>query len=155
MNRGFFLLIVLAAAISGAGQQKVSDLSWLSGCWEMKAESRGLHITEQWMKPAGGMMIGAGRTIKNGKTVDFEYLRIVEEADGVFYISKPTANKNETKFKLTRASAGELLFENPAHDFPQRIVYKLNGNRLNARIEGTTNGETRGIDFPYARVSCD
>ena len=121
----------------------------------MKNESRGLQITEIWMKPVGAMMIGAGRTVRNGKAVDYEFLRIVEEADGVFYISKPTANKDETKFKLIRASAGELLFENPAHDFPQRIIYKTNGNGLNARIEGATNGKTRGIDFPYARVSCE
>lgn len=155
MNRWFFLVIVLAAAITGAGQQKVSDLSWLSGCWEMKSESRGLQITEMWMKPTGGMMIGAGRTIKNGKAVDYEFLRIVEEPDGVFYVAKPTANKDETKFKLTKASAVELVFENPVHDFPQRIIYKLIGNRLNARIEGTANGKARGIDFPYARIGCE
>lgn len=155
MNRGFFLVIVIAAAISGAGQEKESDLAWLSGCWEMKSESRGLQITEVWMKPAGGTMVGAGRTIKNGKAVDYEFLRIVEEADGIFYIAKPTANKHETKFKLTRASAGELVFENPAHDFPQRIIYKRSGNRLNARVEGTVDGKARGIDFPYARISCE
>ena len=155
MNRGFFLIIFLAAAISGAGQQKLSDLSWLSGCWEMKNESRGLQITEMWMKPAGGIMIGAGRTIRNGKAVDHEFLRIVEETAGVFYVAKPTANKEETKFKLTKASAGELVFENPAHDFPQRIIYKLNGNRLNARTEGIANGKARGIDFPYARINCE
>ena len=155
MNRGFFLVMFLAAAVSGVGQQKVSDLSWLSGCWEVNVQDKNLLITEQWMKPAGGMMIGAGRTIKNGKTVDYEFLRIVEEADGVFFVAKPTANKDETKFKLTKASAAELVFENPSHDFPQRIIYKLNGNRLNARIEGTAQGKTRGMDFPYARISCE
>lgn len=155
MSRGVVLAIVLTAGISAAGQQKVSDVSWLSGCWEAKIEARGLQITEMWMKPAGGMMIGAGRTIRNGKVVDYEFLRIVEEVDGVFYVAKPTANKDETKFKLTKASAGELVFENPAHDFPQRVIYKLNGNRLNARIEGTVNGKARGIDFPYARISCE
>jgi hypothetical protein len=48
----------------------------------------------------------------------------------------------------------EVVFENPAHDFPQRIRYRASGAALQARIEGTMNGKTRGIDFPYTRTNC-
>lgn len=48
------------------------------------------------------------------------------------------------------------MFENPAHDFPQRVSYRLApGGRLLARIEGTHYGVTRGIDFPMQWVGCD
>jgi len=152
----FAIVLFLTFAIAGqTAPTKLSDLAWLAGCWEMSAPAKNLLITEQWMKPAGGMMIGAGRTVKSGKAVDYEFLRIVEDADGIFYVAKPTGNKDETSFKLTKASAGEVLFENPAHDFPQRIIYKLTGNRLNARTEGSMNGKSRGIDFPYVRTKCD
>ncbi len=150
--------IVLFLAFSMTGQTaptKLSELNWLAGCWEMNAPANNLVITEQWMKPAGGMMIGAGRTVKNGKAVDYEFLRIVEEADGIFYVAKPTGNKDETRFKLTKASGSEVVFENPAHDFPQRIIYKLAGNRLTARTEGSMNGKSRGIDFPYLSTKCE
>ena len=100
-------------------------------------------------------MIGSGRTVSGGKAVDYEFLRIVEEADGIYYVAKPTANKEETRFKLTRGSSSEAVFENPAHDFPQRVIYKREGEKLNARIEGTKDGKTRGIDFPYSRVKCE
>ena len=47
-----------------------------------------------------------------------------------------------------------MVFENPKHDFPQRIRYRLKGDTLHARIEGTINGKERAIDFPYQRASC-
>ncbi len=144
--------------ISGTAQESkrpLADLSWLGGCWEMNVAEKNLLISEQWMKPLGGMMVGAGRTVKAGKAVAFEYLRIVEDADGIFYIAKPTANKEETRFKLIKSLPGEVVFENPTHDFPQRVIYRLSGDKLDARIEGTTNGKFRGIDFPHMRMKCD
>lgn len=150
------IVIVFAVAVSGQMPAvKLADLSWLAGCWELKNEARGLQITEMWMKPAGDAMIGVGRTLRNGKLADYEFLRIVENADGLAYVSRPSANKEDTTFKLVRSATGELVFENPTHDFPQRIIYKLAGEKLNARIEGTMNGKSRGIDFPYARVRCE
>ncbi len=155
----FFILSVLFAVLSVAVQgqdiSSVNNLRWLSGCWESNNAERNLLITEQWMKPAGGTMIGAGRTVKSGKTVDFEFLRIIEDASGVYYVAKPTANKEETRFKLVRATASEIIFENLAHDFPQRIMYRLDGTKLLARIEGMQNGKLRGVDFPYSRIKCE
>ena len=149
------LLVCTSEGVAQEVRKSVTDLAWLSGCWEVNVPDKNLLITEQWMKPAGGMMIGAGRTIKNGKAVDYEFLRIVEEADSVFYVAKPTANKDETRFRLVRSAPGEVVFENPSHDFPQRIIYKLSGDKLNARIESTSNGRSRGVDFPYSRVKCE
>ena len=151
-------MLVIASPLLGLAQDtrvSIQSLTWLSGCWEMNLPGKNMSSTEQWMKPAGGMMMGAGRTIKNGRILDYEFLRIVEEADGVFYIAKPTGNKEETKFKLVRSSAWEVTFENPAHDFPQRVIYKLTGDKLDARIEGTKDGKTRGVAFPYTRAACN
>ncbi len=145
-------VVGVSAQVSTA---KLADLSWLAGCWEMKNEARGLQITEMWMKPSANAMMGVGRTVRNGKVADYEFLRLVENADGLAYISRPSANKEDTSFKLIRYGAGELVFENPTHDFPQRIIYKLAGEKLNARIEGAMNGKSRGIDFPYTRVKCE
>ena len=151
-----FGFVVCASSIAAQdAKSSIAELAWLSGCWEMNAKEKGLVITEQWMKPAGGLMIGAGRTVKSGKAVDHEFLRIVEEANGIFYVAKPTANKEETRFKLAKVSANELVFENPAHDFPQRVIYKLSGDKLDARIEGTMSGKLRGMVFPYTRIKCD
>jgi len=149
-----FVLSPSLAHCQGA-KRSIDDLAWLGGCWQSNVAEKGLLISEQWMKPAGGMMIGAGRTVKSGKTIEYEFIRIVEDAGGIFYVAKPTGSKEETRFKLIKSTTGEIVFENPAHDFPQRILYKREGDKLTARIEGRTNGKERGVNYPYVRVACE
>jgi hypothetical protein len=149
------ILFLISSAAAAQTVTKVSDLGWMAGCWELNDEKRGMLISEMWMKPSGNAMMGVGRTIKSGKLVDFEFLRIVEDANGIAYISRPSENKQDTPFKMIRSSTGEVVFENAAHDFPQRIIYKRSGEKMIGRIEGLTNGKLKGIDFPYARVRCE
>jgi hypothetical protein len=49
-----------------------------------------------------------------------------------------------------------VTFANPAHDFPQRIVYARAGDgSLLARIEGERDGQLSSIEYPMQRVACD
>ena len=49
-----------------------------------------------------------------------------------------------------------VVFENPQHDFPQRIIYRLEKDgSLLARIEGVNQGREKGINFPMKRAKCD
>ena len=141
--------------MSAASQTvSIDNFASMAGCWE-RTDKSGSVFSEMWMKPAGNSMMGTGRTVKGGKTVDFEFLRIEQRTDGIFYVAKPKANAEETPFKLKTSTTNEFIFENLEHDFPQRIIYKLNGNFMAARIEGTRNGKTMGIDFPSTRTKCE
>ena len=130
---------------------RATDLAFLAGCWAL--ERGGRTVEEHWLAPAGGSLLGVGRTVGGGKTLEFEFLQIREEDNGLFYVAKPS-NQPEASFKLTAHSADSVTFENPTHDFPQRIIYRRSGDALFARTEGTTNGRTRGVDFPYTRTAC-
>lgn len=67
-----------------------------------------------------------------------------------------TSGQEEASFKLVKLEKNLAVFENPEHDFPQRIIYKLeDGETLKARIEGKSKGKERGVDFPMKRVACD
>jgi len=126
----------------------IADLAWMAGGWETAPGGR-MQIEEHWTRPAGGSMIGMGRTISGGKTVFFEYLRIEARADGIFYVAHPKARPG-TDFKLTRLSANEALFENPAHDNPKKILYRKNSDgSLTARIEGEEKGKPVSEEFHY------
>ena len=107
------------------------------------------------MKPAGTSILGMGRTVKKGKTTDWEFMRIEERADGIFFVAQPKDNAEETAFKLIRSTLNEVVFENKEHDFPQRVIYKLKGKTLTGRIEGNNNGKFVGIDFPMNRAKCE
>lgn len=134
---------------------RIGSLSWLTGCWQSSPQSDGSVSSERWSPLAGQMMLGVGQTVKNNATSNFEFLRIVQDGASVFYIAKPSQNADETSFKLIKLNGQEAMFENPGHDFPQRVIYRRTGERLAARIEGNNNGRPMGIDFPMTKVRCE
>lgn len=135
-----------------ADSDSLNALSWLAGCWE---GGSGIRKTfEQWMKPEGGTMIGMSRTVVGEKTREYEFIVIREQEDGIYYIASPSGQKG-TSFRLMRVDDHEAIFENPEHDFPQRISYRRVGDdSLHARIEGNSKGTMRGVDFPMKRAHC-
>jgi len=147
------LKLILASLILftniSVGNPTLADLSWMSGDWQTAPGGR-RQIEEHWTTAAGGSMIGVSRTIAGDKTVEFEYLRIEQRADGIFYVAHPKARCPGTDFKLTSASATEAIFENPQHDFPKRIIYRKTDDGLTASIDA---GEgSKGMSFVYKRM---
>ena len=132
---------------------KATDLAWMAGCWQSLAGEPG--SGEHWSPPAGGTLIGSGRTIKDSKTVAHEFLVIKETDDGgLVYVAAPAAQTG-TVFFLSLLREKEVIFENPQHDFPQRIMYRLHeSGKLLARIEGIIEGKPKGLDFPMTPVAC-
>ena len=127
----------------------LADLSWISGDWQTAPGAR-RQIEEHWTTVAGGSMMGVSRTVAGDKTVEFEYLRIEQRAEGIFYVAHPQARCPGTDFKLTSASATEAIFENPQHDFPKRIIYRKTDDGLTASIDA---GEgSKGMSFVYKRM---
>ncbi|MES2258803.1 MAG: DUF6265 family protein [Pseudomonadota bacterium] len=143
----------LLAAIPAQAAEPAAQLGWLAGCWAATDAEAG--SGEQWSSLAGGTLLGAGRTVKNGKTVGWEFVVIREVEPGqLAYIAKPH-NQPEATFRLLRHTDTEFVFEDLAHDFPQRIIYRRDGERgLYARIEGMSKGKLKGIDYPMQRTSC-
>ncbi|MEN9864896.1 MAG: hypothetical protein RL748_486 [Pseudomonadota bacterium] len=128
-------------------------IGWLAGCWG--AENREAGSGEHWMAPAGGSMLGVGRTVKGGKTVETEFLQIRADDQGKLqYIALPSGQTQATFGEKSFAN-NEIVFENLQHDFPQRISYRLSAeHQVLARIEGMRNGKLKGIEYPLKRVAC-
>ena len=72
----------------------------------------------------------------------------------IHYVAK-TSGQEGASFKLVSLEGTKAIFENSKHDFPQRIIYRLSGDSLIARVEGTMNGKQRGSDFPYIKIKCE
>jgi hypothetical protein len=117
------LALCFIAAQGQTGKPALSRLGWLAGYWENETGNQ--IYTEQWMIPAGTSMLGASRTVAGGKTVAYEFLQIRRDEQGdIFYVARPSGQA-EAAFRLVKHSDRELVFENPTHDFPQRIIYRL------------------------------
>ncbi len=143
----------LATPIIHAETDALNRVAWLAGCWVGDNAEAG--SGEQWMPPAGGNLLGMSRSIKAGKTGSYEFMRIHVAADGKLLFTAQPSGKKEDTFTQLRLSDAEVVFENLEHEFPQRIIYRLDGNRLAARIEGMRQGTLRGIDYPMKRVNCE
>jgi len=149
------LMIVWSAGASSETRTsgpapKITKLAWLSGDWQTTPRGRA-RIEEHWTVPAGGTMIGMGRTVVGDKTAEFEFLRIEQRGDDIYYVANPNANCPQTDFKLTRLAGQEVIFENPAHDYPKRVMYRKNSDgSLVASIDA---GEgTKSQSFSYVPV---
>ncbi len=143
------LLSALAAAsIAAQAAPTIDDVAWLQGCWRM---ARPDGFTEEvWLPPAGGAMIGVSRTVRGGRMTEYEFATVRMIEGKLAYDVKPSGQP-QTVFPLAKVSPTELVFENPTHDFPQRVIYRKTADGVTGRIEGTLNGQNRAVDFPYKR----
>jgi hypothetical protein len=138
MNALMLVLSMLQAAPEPAAGPDVAALAWMTGSW---GASEGATDTEEhWTAPKAGTLLGMNRTTRGGKTAMFEFLRIEARPDGIFYMASP-GGRPPTPFKLKEAQKERAVFENPEHDFPQRVLYWKDGASLCARIEGTRKGK--------------
>ena len=127
--------------------------SFVLGSWEMQTPKG--KIVEQWSQGADKILKGKSyRVNAKGDSVLIETLQIRKIGKDVFYCSTVT-NQNEGEevcFKLISTKDQIYIFENVAHDFPQRIVYQNQGkNEMLAWIEGELNGKSRKSEFRYKR----
>ncbi|MEO8634020.1 MAG: DUF6265 family protein [Gemmatimonadales bacterium] len=130
----------------------IDRIAWLTGCWAR--ERPGTLIEEHWMAPRGATMLGLGRTTRDGKLVEYEFIRLSERDGHLAYEAHPSGQASTT-FRSSTLTDTMVVFSDPAHDFPQAVGYRrLGSDSLLAWIEGTVNGRSRRIDFPYRRVPC-
>lgn len=101
-------------------------------------------------------MLGMSRTVRGGKTVQFEFMRLqLGESGKLEFVALPSGQA-ETTFKLSDSGKNSASFQAPDHDFPEQVSYQeLAEGRMQARIEGTAGGKARIIDFNFKRVQCN
>jgi hypothetical protein len=129
------------------GPQGVERLAWMAGHW---SETEGDVVSEEaWIGARGGVMMGVNRTASKDQTFATEQLRIYEEDGAIWYEASPSGQAT-ARFQLISANGERAVFENLEHDFPQRIEYQRDGDRLTATIRGPgEDGETQSISFGW------
>ena len=143
------ILLVVPTLALAQSPARVASLDWMAGTWERKTERH--IVTETWVGPREGLMVAANLTTFASGRKSFEFLRIAETPEGFSYFASP-GGKAAVEFKLKEAAERRVVFENTAHDFPQRILYWRDGDQLVARIEGSIKGKDRGEEWRFSRV---
>jgi hypothetical protein len=142
-------LLLSPALVLAQPAARVASLDWMSGTWERKAEGRET-VSESWLGPGNGLMVAANLTTWPNGRRSFEFLRIAETPEGFSYYASP-GGKAPVEFRLKESGERRVVFENAAHDFPQRVLYWREGEQLVARIEGTIKGKERSEEWRFSR----
>ncbi|MFO0982545.1 MAG: DUF6265 family protein [Planctomycetota bacterium] len=131
----------------------LDDFTWMVGGFEMVQGK--VRVEEYWIPAAGKTMMGVSRTIQGDRTTFFEFLRLEERSDGIYYIAHPKAAAG-TEFKLTQGTMSSAVFENPKHDHPKIIRYmRASDSSLVAEIEGDEGGKRVVERFDYRPIEKD
>ena len=155
MNKRIVVSVILFLAVvgfslrAGATAPDLSQLAWMAGNWT--GVEGGVEMEEFWQAPKGNSMLGLHRDVVKARTVSFEFLRIEATAQGETYWASP-GGRPATPFRLVEVKDKRVVFENPEHDFPQRIIYWLSDDgALHAKIEGTQGGKSSSAEWTWRR----
>lgn len=134
-----------------AQEKPIDGTAFLVGCWERSTATR--RAVEKWFPARDGVMLGTSQLVTDSGTRELERLRLYQFGDTLVYEADPVGQAL-TLFRASEVSATRLVFENPAHDFPQRITYSLAGDSLHVRIEGDRAGRRGPVTFRFRRSEC-
>jgi hypothetical protein len=157
MKAGMIILLVLL--LSGfmpgtTGKNKIfKHLYALEGIWRMQTKQGAIH--EVWRKVSKHHLRSTGFFVKGADTIITERVSLQNLDKGIYYTStvEEQNNRRPVSFKLTGSTGNSFIFENPAHDFPKRIVYELvNYDSVHAYIDGGAADAGKRSDFYYSRV---
>ncbi len=143
-------LLSITSPVSAEPDHELARLAWMEGTW---AGTMGRSaIEETWSSPSGGAMVGMQKATREGRLVSFDFMRIVAADSGrVAFLASPNGAA-VTRFVSIELTDQRVVFENPTHDFPQRVLYWIpEDGRLHARIEGSMNGVPRAIDWVWTK----
>ncbi|MBP7555044.1 MAG: hypothetical protein KA821_02180 [Chitinophagaceae bacterium] len=147
------IAILMFCSWTGHFNNDIKKAGWLIGTWENKTQRGSLF--ETWIPVNENEFSGKSYMVKDKDTMVFETIRLLQEKEQLFYIPV-VSNQNgglPVRFALKSISENSLVFENPAHDFPQLISYtRITSDSLLAEISGTRNGQPRSQRFPMKKV---
>ena len=129
-------------------ENKLQTADWLIGTWENKSDEG--EMVETWSKTNDSLYSGSSYFIKGKDTLHSESIALTQKADVVLYTPtvKGQNNNQPVSFQLTKQTPKQMVFENPKHDFPQKIVYQqITVDRLVATISGMQQGKASSVSF--------
>jgi len=108
------------------------------GLWHLKSEK--LPRYEEWVWKNDTLMEGRAYQVQGNDTLILENLLLLREKNTILYMAEPIGQNRglPISFKLTSYQKNkEWVFENLAHDFPTRILYRQNEPKImEAEVSG-------------------
>ena len=125
------MLLILAPLLLDA---QTPDFGWLVGNWCTEPRN-GATTCETWKPMDKGRMQGAGTTRAGTFVKTNEAMTIIVDESGTVFHAEPVGQK-PADFPMRKfdPAARSVVFEDAAHDYPQRVRYWREGEALMAEI---------------------
>ena len=159
-TRASLILLLSLLAVGGglaagaAAPGALEPLRFMAGCWQGPG-NKGQVVEEHYTAPSANLILGMTRYTKNGVATGYEFYTIAWE-DSTVVLTPRLEGQQPVPFRLASMDARSAIWENPAHDFPTRILYRrVAADTLVARIEGPgSGGAVVSEEWRMARVGC-
>jgi hypothetical protein len=143
-----FAIIVGKIACAQFTIANFTPLYSLTGSWKMKT-SKGI-LFEQWQKKNDSTLSNKSFRVNGADTTMLEQVMLnFQNGSVTYYPNLP--DQEAVSFKLVEIKDGQYIFENKTHDFPQRIIYKIDKNQLAVSINGNTPKGFKEIPYLFTR----
>lgn len=134
----------VANVSAGTGEEAFDPGAIIAGCWQ---NEDGTDI-EAWTRGSDGQWRGMAAVSGEDGIAFFEILHLHRDGDHWVYTAHPAGGPG-TKFRSVALTADTMTFDNPDHDYPQRIRYQRANDTLTATISRADDSEPRS--FPRFR----
>lgn len=147
------LLVLFLFSCQQQAETSMATLQWLPGVWKMPTPDGVL--VERWCRVNADTLRGQGYVLQGRDSLLIEDFEIYKNEDAQLVYGAKVKAQNDGK-TIRYVAAGQkgdsIVFENPAHDFPQKIIYRrLSDSSFAAAIAGMQQGKYRRVDFHFSK----
>lgn len=156
MKKVILSLVILLSIVSCQKSKVVSKITaanWLLGQWENKSDDG--NLLETWKKVNDSLFVGEAYFIKEKDTLHSEKIQLKQKGEDLFYIATVKGQNNDkpVTFKYNDTIQKLLVFENPKHDFPQKIMYsQITKDSIVIQISGMQQGKPSSERFSMKKT---
>ena len=114
------LFCCLCAFYSPAMAQE-KEFAWLIGTWQ----EGGKKSFEVWKQDGTSLHAVSFKINDKGEKVASEEIRLIKKSGAFYFIPDIAGDQGPIEFKISSFDKNSFVAENPSHDFPKKIIYKL------------------------------
>ncbi|MEL6686698.1 MAG: DUF6265 family protein [Pseudomonadota bacterium] len=128
--------------LSVASDTSAPYVSWLGGCW-LSESGKALEV---WDMATPDYAFGYHTMTHEEDIVFFEQMRISPVDGKTTFFAYPNG-VGPSPFPAVKWSEDSITFANEAHDYPQKITYRMDGELLKATISKMDGSQPNGWTF--------
>lgn len=137
------------AMIATTTQAQKKEFGWLIGTWKLKDKT----IHETWSLGEDGKSLnGISMKVNGTEATVLEEIKLIFSGNSFYYIPDVAGDQDPVDFHITSFDETGFVAENPNHDFPKLIRYKLIKRDDREFLEAAIEGDGKVIPYTFEKI---